>query len=73
MQDIAHESTPRHEAVTKLAPREEAEEDDEDTVTMATPKGPRRRRRRRGGTRQHTELPGNRGKHLVGGDDGGGE
>ncbi len=24
----------------------------------------RRRRRRRGGTRQHTELPGNRGKHL---------
>jgi glycosyltransferase involved in cell wall biosynthesis len=26
----------------------------------------RRRRRRRGGARQHTELPGNRGKHLAG-------
>ena len=25
----------------------------------------RRRRRRRGGTRQHAELPGNRGKHLA--------
>ena len=29
---------------------------------------PRRRRRRRGGARQHTELPGNRGKHLAGED-----
>jgi glycosyltransferase involved in cell wall biosynthesis len=28
--------------------------------------GPKRRRRRRGGTRQRTELPGNRGKHLAG-------
>jgi glycosyltransferase involved in cell wall biosynthesis len=27
--------------------------------------GSRRRRRRRGGARQHTELPGNRGKHLT--------
>jgi hypothetical protein len=27
--------------------------------------GPRRRRRRRGGSRQHPELPGNRGKHLA--------
>jgi len=34
----------------------------------AQPEGPapgRRRRRRRGGTRQHAELPGNRGKHLA--------
>ena len=53
---------------TKLAPREE-EEEDEDTVTTSTPNGPRRRRRRRGGARQHNELPGNRGKHLVGGGD----
>jgi hypothetical protein len=30
----------------------------------ATP-GTRRRRRRRGGARQHSELPGNRGKHLA--------
>lgn len=30
-----------------------------------TPGQPRRRRRRRGGMRQHPELPGNRGKHLV--------
>ena len=28
----------------------------------------RRRRRRRGGVRQHTELPGNRGKHLANGE-----
>jgi glycosyltransferase involved in cell wall biosynthesis len=28
----------------------------------------RRRRRRRGGVRQHTELPGNRGKHLTEGE-----
>ena len=28
------------------------------------PQGNRRRRRRRGGVRQHSELPGNRGKHL---------
>ena len=28
-------------------------------------RGPRRRRRRRGGTRQHNDLPGNRGKHLA--------
>ena len=39
-------------------------EDEADAPAM-TPKGPRRRRRRRGGAgRQHTELPGNRGKHL---------
>jgi glycosyltransferase involved in cell wall biosynthesis len=57
---------------TKLAPREE-DEDEDDTVTTSTPNGPRRRRRRRGGARQHNELPGNRGKHLVGGGDDGGE
>jgi hypothetical protein len=34
---------------------------------------PRRRRRRRGGARQHEALPGNRGKHLVNGEDGGSE
>ncbi|HEX7705760.1 MAG TPA: glycosyltransferase family 2 protein [Thermoanaerobaculia bacterium] len=32
--------------------------------------GGRRRRRRRGGARQHNELPGNRGKHLAGNDEG---
>ncbi|HEX6086702.1 MAG TPA: glycosyltransferase family 2 protein [Thermoanaerobaculia bacterium] len=55
---------------------EEIEEDDEDVDPSAPPdpSRPRRRRRRRGGTRQHTELPGNRGKHLAsGGDEGGGE
>ena len=51
---------------------EELDEDDEDTEII--PGGddtarPRRRRRRRGGARQHTELPGNRGKHLA--DEGG--
>ena len=55
-------------AETKAAPREE-EEDEEESFTTPTPNGPRRRRRRRGGARQHTELPGNRGKHLAGGDD----
>ena len=44
---------------------------EEDDAPAMTPKGPRRRRRRRGGGRQHTEqLPGNRGKHLLG-DEGG--
>ena len=41
---------------------------DEDKLDEAQPEGPapgRRRRRRRGGTRQHAELPGNRGKHLA--------
>ena len=54
---------------------EEIEEDDEPDLPEGTEGGdrPRRRRRRRGGTRQATELPGNRGKHLVGGDEGGGE
>lgn len=56
----------------KFAPREE-DEGEEEEVTVATPSGPRRRRRRRGGARQHTELPGNRGKHLVGGEDERGE
>ena len=41
---------------------------DEDKLDEAQPEGPApglRRRRRRGGTRQHAELPGNRGKHLA--------
>jgi glycosyltransferase involved in cell wall biosynthesis len=33
--------------------------------TSMSPTGPRRRRRRRGGSRQNTDLPGNRGKHLA--------
>ena len=53
---------------TKPAPRDE-EDDEDETLTTPTPNGPRRRRRRRGGARQHTELPGNRGKHLAGGGD----
>jgi glycosyltransferase involved in cell wall biosynthesis len=41
---------------------------EERVESEAQPEGPapgRRRRRRRGGTRQHAELPGNRGKHLA--------
>ena len=57
--------------------REEELEEDEDDVDPSVPPDPsrprRRRRRRGGGTRQHTELPGNRGKHLASGDEGGGE
>ena len=58
----------------KSAPATDVDDDeDDDTAVMpnaagngaATPSGPRRRRRRRGGARQHTDLPGNRGKHLV--------
>jgi glycosyltransferase involved in cell wall biosynthesis len=51
--------------------RVELDEDDEDTDVMAVaPSGaPRRRRRRRGGARQHEALPGNRGKHLVNGEE----
>ena len=49
-------------------------DDDEDDETLPQPSsasapgagGGRRRRRRRGGSRQHNELPGNRGKHLAG-------
>ncbi|MGZ5451244.1 MAG: glycosyltransferase family 2 protein [Thermoanaerobaculia bacterium] len=55
-------------AETKAETREE-EEDEEESFTTPTPDGPRRRRRRRGGARPDTELPGNRGKHLAGGDD----
>src|SRR5687767_5113578 len=54
-------------------PRAAVPDDDDDAPAM-TPKGPRRRRRRRGGSgRQHEQLPGNRGKHLLGGGDEGGE
>ncbi|HEU4888952.1 MAG TPA: glycosyltransferase family 2 protein [Thermoanaerobaculia bacterium] len=56
-------------------PRADFDDDDEDeTDVMPAPAGgaPRRRRRRRGGAgRQHDALPGNRGKHLVNGDEGG--
>jgi len=54
----------------KLDNREivETETEPAPTTEPAGPAGPagpsRRRRRRRGGMRQHTELPGNRGKHL---------
>jgi glycosyltransferase involved in cell wall biosynthesis len=45
------------------------EEDDTEIMPLASG-APRRRRRRRGGAgRQHDALPGNRGKHLVNGDD----
>jgi glycosyltransferase involved in cell wall biosynthesis len=49
-----------------------ADDEDEDTEVMpANGTGtPRRRRRRRGGAgRQHDALPGNRGKHLVNGEE----
>jgi hypothetical protein len=54
---------------TKPAAPREDEEDEDETLTTPAPGGGRRRRRRRGGARQHTELPGHRGKHLAGGDD----
>ena len=67
----------RGKAETKPPVREEEiDEDEEDTDVMPVSGDdtgrPRRRRRRRGGARQHTEqLPGNRGKHLATGDEGG--
>lgn len=51
---------------------DDEEDDVPDPTQPATPGGPRRRRRRRGGAgRQHDALPGNRGKHLVIGEEGG--
>ena len=51
--------------------------DEEEETPGATPgaaTNPRRRRRRRGGVRHADNLPGNRGKHLLGGEgDNGGE
>ena len=61
------------ERATPPAPVEQQDDaviEDDATDTTPSSAGPRRRRRRRGGTRQHNELPGNRGKHLVGGDEG---
>jgi glycosyltransferase involved in cell wall biosynthesis len=52
------------------------DDDDEPETDTPEPAGTtggstgRRRRRRRGGVRQHADLPGNRGKHLAGGDGG---
>jgi glycosyltransferase involved in cell wall biosynthesis len=69
---------PKASPLPKPPLRDEAIDDDteDDTAPMGasaeeggTPG--RRRRRRRGGSRQHNELPGNRGKHLAGGDEGG--
>lgn len=57
--------TPQPKPVTHTA---EDEEEADETSTPA-PGAPRRRRRRRGASRQHTELPGNRGKHLAGGEE----
>ncbi|HYK01716.1 MAG TPA: glycosyltransferase family 2 protein [Thermoanaerobaculia bacterium] len=54
-------------------PDEPFDDTEDDAAPMgATAEGGtgRRRRRRRGGSRQHNELPGNRGKHLAGGDEG---
>jgi glycosyltransferase involved in cell wall biosynthesis len=59
--------------ITSEKPQAEELDDDEDEIETPSaeeaksprPAGTRRRRRRgRGGVRQHTELPGNRGKHL---------
>ncbi|HYC62514.1 MAG TPA: glycosyltransferase [Thermoanaerobaculia bacterium] len=53
-------------------PRVEVDDDGDDDTTQVSPANPRRRRRRRGGAgRQHDALPGNRGKHLANGEDGG--
>jgi glycosyltransferase involved in cell wall biosynthesis len=59
-------------------PRADADDDEDEDETEVMPLtaggAPRRRRRRRGGAgRQHDALPGNRGKHLVNGDEGGSE
>jgi glycosyltransferase involved in cell wall biosynthesis len=52
--------------------RVEADDDESDDTTQPGAPNPRRRRRRRGGAgRQHDALPGNRGKHLVNGEEGG--
>ena len=56
------------------AARADADEDDDTEImplsSEAASGAPRRRRRRRGGAgRQHDALPGNRGKHLVNGDE----
>jgi glycosyltransferase involved in cell wall biosynthesis len=66
---------PKAPPVPKPPPRDEPIDETEDdteplgsTVEGGAPG--RRRRRRRGGSRQHNELPGNRGKHLAGGDEG---
>ncbi len=62
--------TPAAEAKAPQPPVvDDADEFEDDDPTVPSPggdRGPRRRRRRRGGARQHTELPGNRGKHLAG-------
>ena len=48
----------------------EDDEDETDVMPAAGTGTPRRRRRRRGGAgRQHEALPGNRGKHLVNGEE----
>ncbi len=54
-----------------IAPIDEDDFADEPQTPGAPAASGRRRRRRRGGARQHNELPGNRGKHLVGGEEGG--
>jgi glycosyltransferase involved in cell wall biosynthesis len=46
------------------------DEDETDVMPLVATGAPRRRRRRRGGAgRQHDALPGNRGKHLVNGEE----
>jgi glycosyltransferase involved in cell wall biosynthesis len=59
----------KERSVAPTAPAPEAEELDETQPMNAPAEGARRRRRRRGGVRQHNDLPGNRGKHLAGGDE----
>ena len=77
-EDKLNERTATAAPEKKLPPREVEEDDDEDatitdTLGTAGSGGGKRRRRRRGGARQHNALPGNHGKHLVGGEEGGGE
>ena len=57
--------------VRDVAPRVDDEDEEDETLPAGQPAGsgnPRRRRRRRGGARQHSDLPGNRGKHLANGE-----
>jgi glycosyltransferase involved in cell wall biosynthesis len=64
---------PKPEPKSTFVLEDEDESDDEQTLdgAPAAPSANGRRRRRRRGPRQHNELPGNRGKHLAGGDEGG--
>ena len=77
---LADRATPKQQPRPQPPPRLSdpvvIDDDEDDTEEMtpaaptAAPGAPRRRRRRRGGARHSNDLPGNRGKHLAGSDEG---